>query len=183
MLFEVPIETERLLLRPEALGDYEDIYRINTDPEVTQYVGDGSILSLSQNTFRTRLGQLIAKRIEDEYGLAAIILKETGQYIGACWLKYDDFLDAVELGYRYDRAVWGKGYATEAGTAVLQAGFQLPYLETVFACSHPANAASIRVLQKLGFEHVSEKYHPQAKVEVPIYQIHRHSSGFPSARE
>ena len=173
MLFETPIETQRLLLRPEVVADCEDIYRISTDPEVMRHIGDGSVLSLSLEAFRERLTVLIMRRKNNAYGLAAVTLKDSGQYIGACWLKQDDFLEAVELGYRYDRAVWGKGYATEAGAAVLQAGFGVPQLETVRACAHPANIASIRVLEKLGFQQVSAKHHPHAGVEVPVFQIHR----------
>ena len=101
MLFETPIETDRLLLRPEVLADCDDIYRINTDPDVMRYIGDGSVLSLSRDELYARLAQLLPKRVYDEYGLAAVVVKELNRYIGACWLKYDCFCDGVELGYRY----------------------------------------------------------------------------------
>ena len=173
MLFRTPIETKRLLLRPETEADYEDIYEMNTDPDVMRFVGDGSVLSLSRDEFLVCIRRLLSQRAGDEYGLAAIVVKETNRYIGACWLKHDSFLDGVELGYRYVKDSWGRGYATEAGKAVLAAGFGLPQLEEVYACSHPQNQSSIRVIEKLGFKHMGYKYHPRAKVEVPIYSIKR----------
>ena len=173
MLFETPIETDRLLLRPETLADCDDIYRINTDPDVMRYIGDGSILSLSRDELYERLGQLLPKRVNDDYGLAAVVLKETKQYIGACWLKHDHFCDGIELGYRYMKDVWGNGYATEAARSVLQAGFQLPQLEKVFVRTHPDNHASIRVIEKLGFKYVDGKYDSLANTNTPVYQLAR----------
>lgn len=171
MLFESPVETERLLLRSETLADCDAIYAINTDPEVTRYIGDGSIMSISRDQLYERLGQLIPKRKEADYGLAAVVLKESNQYIGACWLKYDDFCDGVELGYRYGREFWGSGYATEAAQAVLEEGFKLPQLEEVYACAHPDNHASCRIIEKLGFKYIQHKYHPHVQIEVPTYQL------------
>ena len=171
MLFETPIETKRLLLRAESESDCDDIYKINTDPAVMRYVGDGSVMSLSRDELLDRLGQLIPERINDEYGLAAVVLKDTNRYIGACWLKYDSFCDGVELGYRYTKDVWGNGYATEAAKSVLREGFQLPQLEKVFARAHHENIASIRVIEKLGFKKIDSQYDPQTKTDVPIYHI------------
>ena len=97
MLFKTPIETNRLLLRPETEADCDDIYTMNIDPDVMRFVGDGSILSFSRDAFFVRLRQLLAERVNDEYGLAAVVVKETNRYIGACWLKHDSFNDGVEI--------------------------------------------------------------------------------------
>jgi RimJ/RimL family protein N-acetyltransferase len=173
MLFKTPIETDRLLLRPETEADCDDIYRMNIDPDVMRFVGDGSILSLSRDEFLVWLRRSLAERASDAYGLAAVVLKETNKYIGACWLKYDVFLEGVELGYRYMKNAWGKGYASEAGKAVLTAGFELPQLEKVFARAHPQNFGSIRVIEKLGFKLIGHKYDPKQKVKVRVYSIQR----------
>lgn len=173
MLFKRPIETNRLLLRPETEADCDDIYKMNIDPDVMRFVGDGSILSVSRDEFLVCLHRLMAEQANDEYGLAAVVLKETNKYIGACWLKHDSFNEGVELGYRYMKDAWGKGYATEAGKAVLTAGFELPQLKKVFARAHPQNFRSIRVIEKLGFKYIGRKHDPKQKVEVPIYSIHR----------
>lgn len=171
MLFETSVETKRLLLRAETPADSDAIYSMNTDPDVMRDIGDGSILSLSRDELSVHLGRLIAKRLKAEYGLAAVILKKNNQYIGACWLKDDDFCGGIELGFRYRKEVWGSGYATEAARTVLEAGFQQPQLDKVFAYAHPKNQASIRVIQKLGFKHIEDKYHLQTKTKVPIYQM------------
>ena len=171
MLLENAVETERLLLRPENETDCDHIYRINTDPQVMRYIGDGSIMSLTRDELCIRLKKLIAERVNDEYGIAAVVLKETNKYIGACWLKYDSFVDGVELGYRYAKDAWGKGYATEAAMGVLKEGFKLPKLTKVFARAHHENLASLRVIEKLGFKQIDSKYDSQTKTEVPVFQL------------
>jgi RimJ/RimL family protein N-acetyltransferase len=146
---------------------------MNTDVDVMRFIGNGSIVSLSCDEFLVHHRRSLSQRRGDEYGLASVIVKETNHYIGACWLKYDSFFDGIELGYRYIKSAWGRGYATEAARAVLTAGFSLPQLDQVWACSHPDNPASIRVLEKLGFVYIFDKYHPVSKREVPVYMIKR----------
>jgi RimJ/RimL family protein N-acetyltransferase len=175
MLFEKSIETERLLLRAVELSDWEAIFEMNTDPHVMRYIGDGSISPLSRDEFAERFEQRLGQHADDEYGLAVVVLKVTNQFIGVCWLCYEEFLSGVELGYRYRRDAWRKGFATEAGRAVLQAGFGLSQLEEVLAYTHPENTASIRVLEKLGFEHIKEQYYPKLTMELPVYQLVRES--------
>jgi len=54
------------------------------------------------------------------------------------------------LGYCYDRAAWGRGYATEAASEILDFGFDVLLLHRVWAGCDPENVASARVLEKLG---------------------------------
>ncbi len=61
---------------------------------------------------------------------------------------------AVELGYSLLRPYWNRGYATEAVQALLEWAFDSPEVRGVFAEAQMGNTASIRVLQKAGFEEV-----------------------------
>jgi len=63
----------------------------------------------------------------------------------------------VELGYTLGRAWWDRGYATEAASACVDAAFGPLELDEVIALVEPANVASIRVLDKLGFRRAGER--------------------------
>ena len=76
------------------------------------------------------------------YGLGALIRMPAG--------------DDVELAYRLARAAWGKGIASEAGTALLDYAFRTLALPRVVAVTYPENRPSQRVLDKLGFAREGE---------------------------
>lgn len=173
MLFDEPLETERLILRTETEADLDDIYRMNTDPEVMRFVGDGSVMAASREELPELHKQSLAKKDDETFTFAAVILKETDQYIGSCWLRYDDFRDGMELGYRYIKEFWSNGYATEAARAVLKVGFKKVGLEEIFAHAYPENKASIRVIEKLGFEYIEDKYVPSLEITVHVYTLKR----------
>ena len=93
------------------------------------------------------------------YGLWAVVLRETDQPIGYCGLTYFPDINGrpeVEVGYRLARAHWGKGYATEAATAVKDWAFCDRKMERLIALIDPQNVASIRVAEKLGMVHEAE---------------------------
>jgi ribosomal-protein-alanine N-acetyltransferase len=58
--------------------------------------------------------------------------------------------DEIEVAYLLGKLYWGQGLATEAALAGLRYGFQVLELETIVAIVHPENAASRRVIEKLG---------------------------------
>jgi ribosomal-protein-alanine N-acetyltransferase len=73
-------------------------------------------------------------------------------FIGWCSLtRWNPEYRSVSMGYCLDAAAWGHGYATEAGCALLQWGFDTLDLNRVQAQTDTRNAASARVLEKLGF--------------------------------
>ena len=76
----------------------------------------------------------------------------TNEYLGWCGLRVQPSGD-VDLGYRDKRAAWGRGLATEASHACLAIAFGPLGLESVIAHAYPENAASIRVMQKLGMRY------------------------------
>ena len=105
--------------------------------------------TLSSQT--VRLGASPATKAE-AIGLA----RESGAGLGFADTKYfggscDDVSpDEVEIGWMLTPAVWGRGYATEAGAAVRDDAFVRLGLESIVAVHHPANVASGRVIEKLG---------------------------------
>lgn len=143
------IETERLLLREIADEDAPGIHAMNLDPEVNRYTGDGPFESVDA----TRA--FYEKYRREVYGVHGfgrwtVIEKETGAFAGWCGLKRVE--GEVDLGFRFAREFWGRGYATEAARACVEHGFGELNLDRIVAWSHPDNAASLRVLTKLGFQ-------------------------------
>jgi len=84
------------------------------------------------------------------------VLKEDGSYIGRCGL-YPKFKEEgrvggeAVLGFYLARGFWGRGFASEAGRAFVDFGFDELKLKRIVTAVQVENAASIRVLEKLGF--------------------------------
>lgn len=143
----VLIETERLILRESVMDDAPDLYEMNSDPEVLKYTGEEAFRSVEETK------QLIRNYKDYKkygYGRWTTIVKATNEVIGYCGLKYLEDIHETDLGYRWKQKHWGKGYATEAGKACLQLGFEQFGLEQIIAQVLAENKASVRVLEKLG---------------------------------
>ena len=149
------IETPRLLLRPFTLEDVEPAYEMNLDAAVSQYTGDGGIVS-KEETQRRITEDVLGDYEKHGFGRFAVELKEEQRFIGFAGLKYLEDMKEVDLGYRFMKRYWGKGIATEAGKACVQYGFETLGLEKILAFVLPENIGSVRVLEKLGFEYVKE---------------------------
>jgi RimJ/RimL family protein N-acetyltransferase len=81
----------------------------------------------------------------------AVTLKPTGQLIGNCGVRRNTpETHEGDIGYELDPRFWGKGYATEAGRAVLDFGFSQLRLHRISAWCIAENSGSARVLEKLG---------------------------------
>lgn len=148
MSLAVPIETPRLILREKCLDDAPFLLELNSDPEVTRYTGDGAFSNLAEAEAIVRYVQ--GQYTQSGYGRWLVSLKETGESIGWCGLKYHADSGDTDLGYRFLQKHWGKGYATEAGRACLEYGFRVAALSRIIGRADKDNAASVNVLKKLG---------------------------------
>lgn len=139
------IRTPRLLIRSFEEADIPAYAEIVADSRVTRYLGDGRPYSYDEADAYVR--ECIA--LESEVGMSryAVLLDE--RLIGFCGFKPDR--DNVDLGWRYAFDYWGRGYATEAARAVLEFGTNTLRLTRIVAVSYEKNAASVRVIKKLGF--------------------------------
>ena len=72
------------------------------------------------------------------------------------WFKYRPELDEIDLGYRLKRSAWGKGFATEAAKHTLSYAFNNLNLNVITGRAHIDNIASIKVLEKIGMQYISE---------------------------
>ena len=88
------------------------------------------------------------------YGRWAVHLKPNHEFIGWCRLKYRPELDEIDLGYRFMKQFWGKGFATEAAYASIKYGFEKLDLPIITGRSEPANTASCKVLERCGMFYI-----------------------------
>jgi ribosomal-protein-alanine N-acetyltransferase len=146
----LPIETQRLRIRALEDSDVDGAHRIYGDPEAMRYVGaDGKARTREESAAGVR--RMIDGQKRNGFSLWAVELLETGEMIGVCGVVHVDGAGPdVELVYELQRSAWGKGYATEAAQACLDAALGALGLKRVVALAYPENAQSIRIMQKLG---------------------------------
>lgn len=146
------IKTERLLLRPHVMEDAEALHRLfGTDPEMTAYTGWNPYATVEQA--REMLAEVIRGQEEKEhaYGWAVTCGSEIVGIVSA--YDYDPMTQSAELGLSIAREHWGKGYGTEALTAMLDclAG---DGLRSVTAWCADGNIGSKTVMEKAGMQFV-----------------------------
>jgi [ribosomal protein S5]-alanine N-acetyltransferase len=146
------LETERLVLRPFALSDA---------PRVQLLAGDRAVAATTKvipHPYEDGMAEawigLHQERFDrGEDTVFAIVLKASGELIGAIGLVLKLEQEKAELGYWIGKPFWGRGYCTEAGRAVLRYAFTELRLHRVHAYHFSNNPASGRVMQKLGMRH------------------------------
>jgi len=143
-------ETDRLILRYFHVVDGEAMDRVFGDSQVMQY-GDG--VKNSEWVRKWIRGCLADYHEKWGFGLYAVVDKNAREVIGYCGLSH--FADVggraeTEIGYRFARAHWGHGFATEAAIAVRDYGFNTLHLTRLISIIDPRNVASIRVAEKTG---------------------------------
>jgi RimJ/RimL family protein N-acetyltransferase len=172
---DASIETPRLTLRRLRPDDLPFITRIHSDPRVRRYLGSG--LPLSPEESRAFLDGVLASYERIALGQLAVVRRSDGETIGRCGLSYMEIelpphelpLPRVytrsgaappgtrvtverELGYTFDAAVWGNGYASEAAGVVFQYARERLGIARLISVIHAENAASLGVARKFGLE-------------------------------
>jgi len=144
------LATARLTLRELGEEDAEFILGLLNEPSFLQYIGDRGVRSLDDARAYIRKGPQ-ASYASFGFGLWLVSEAAGGASIGICGLLKRETLEDVDLGFAFRPAFWGQGFALEAARAVLAYGQSAFGLQRVVAVVQPDNAASLRVLERLGF--------------------------------
>jgi RimJ/RimL family protein N-acetyltransferase len=140
----LPIETERLTIRPLREEDAETLHAVWSDPEVFRFLPADPSTSLEETRAR------MARHLDKELALWAVEERASGVLAGVCGLvPVQGTGPDIEVAYHLARRWWGRGIATEAASACVAAGLA-DGLPRVVAYAFTENAASIRVLEKAG---------------------------------
>jgi RimJ/RimL family protein N-acetyltransferase len=167
------LETSRLLLRRWRSEDLDGFAAVNAQPEVMRYIHDGRTLDRAATA--ERLAAYQGHWDEHGFGLYAVEVKKTGELAGFTGLAVPTFLPeilpAVEIGWRFGRAYWGRGLATEAAQAVVAQARAELRLRRLVSIHVVGNEASTRVMVKLGMLLERETVQPDTGREVRVYAM------------
>ena len=151
MRFPPPPSTARLVLREFTPDDVEAMHALDGDPRVMRYIGDGG--TSTRADAEAAIARVLRRYVEHpRQGVWHVSRRDTGRFIGWVSLKFAGDSPDVEVGYRYVHNAWGHGFATEAARRMLERGFDAVGLDRIIGVTHPDNAASQRVLTKIGMQ-------------------------------
>jgi len=140
-------ESDRFYFREFHLEDAEALFNLNADPDVVKYTGDLPFESI-EKARKFILNYDHYKNVG--FGRWAVIKKHDDSFIGWCGLKHNEE-NEVDLGFRFYKSEWNKGYATESAKACIVYAKEVLKMDHIIARAAIENKASIRVLEKLGF--------------------------------
>jgi RimJ/RimL family protein N-acetyltransferase len=155
------IETERLSISEFALDDAPFIIELLNEPDFIRYIADRGVRDIVGAEKYLSDGPLKSYAAHG-YGLYKVALKASGEPLGMCGLIRRDTLDFPDLGYAFLARHYRRGYASEAGAAVLDHARAEQNVGRVVAITSLDNDGSIRVLENLGFR-------PEGVIDVPGY--------------
>lgn len=165
-----PVRTERTVLRPWRAGDFESFARLNADLEVMRFFA-APLPRAESDALAMRLSDHVNQH---GYGFWALEIPGVADFAGFVGLMPVPFgaafTPAIEIGWRLDRAYWGRGYATEAARRCLRVGFGALRLAEIVAYTVPDNVRSRAVMTQIGMVHdpASDFDHPRVRCGHPL---------------
>ena len=154
---ETFIETERLILREMLPTDMDEMFELESDPEVHKYIGN------NPKTNKQQVIEII-DNIRQQYkdngiGRWIVIDKKSHELIGWSGLKFiteltNNHKNYYDLGYRLKKKFWGQGFATETAFAFLGYAFEKLNAPKVYAMANVENDGSNKVLKKAGLKFI-----------------------------
>ncbi len=158
---DIYLETERLILRRLTLEDVDELYDLDSDPEVMRYLTGGVPHTREFIRDRALPHYLSFYARYPSFGFWASIEKASEAFMG--WFHFRPYKPApeeIELGYRLKARFWNQGYATEGSRALIDVGFRELNVSRVVATTMRVNARSRRVMEKLGMRFEKEFAYP-----------------------
>ncbi len=157
------LETQRLRLRHLNQDDTDNLFKLDSDPEVMRFISGGitTPYAVIQEEILPRILSYYQKY--ENVGFWAVIEKASNEFIG--WFIFRPALeyqfaealnlaqpDDVEIGWRLARSHWGKGYATEGAKLLVNKGLNEWEIKKIVAWALAENKVSIRVMEKIGLQ-------------------------------
>ncbi len=167
------LETERLYLRELNQSDYKSLCKILQD-EDTMYAYEGAFSDMEVQEW---LDRQIDRYYKWNFGLWAVILKETDEMIGQCGLTMQPWKEdeVLEIGYLFERQYWHNGYATEAAIACKKYAFEILGADEVCSIIRDSNTASQNVAIRNSMTKTDSWTKHYRGVDMPHYRyvVHR----------
>jgi RimJ/RimL family protein N-acetyltransferase len=158
--------TPRLVLRPFAAADVDDLQSMDGDDRVMRYIGTGLAGRTREQTVEA-IGRMVTlATARPGYGLLHASRRQDGAFVGGCGLFPMPEGDEIEIAYRLPYAYWGHGYATEMARSVLAHGFETLQLVRIVGVTFPENGPSQQVLRNIGMREEAEAVHYGRRMRV-----------------
>jgi len=155
------IATPRLKLRRFEVADAAPLARLYSDDVVMRHMlpGKGYPLPEAEARAQANIANYNQHWRQRGFGVWAVESRPDGRLLGQCGLRFIDEVAQVEVLYLLNKTVWGLGLASEAARAAIAFGFREKQLARIIGLTLPENAASRRVLAKVGltFEREAEE--------------------------
>jgi ribosomal-protein-alanine N-acetyltransferase len=162
--FPLPIKSEHVCIRSLDGGDLEDLYALETDPEVKRYI------SAPVPTPKDEWMRPMRDRLGADTCALAIILNDDGSFVGSslgvtcCTTTSSDselqIESEIEIQVLIARRFWGNGFGRDAVSELIRAAFELQEVTSIVAVVDPENTASRKLMDNLGFQHDGQKSSP-----------------------
>ena len=162
------LETPRLVLREFTHEDDAFVLRLLNEHSWLRFIGDRGVRTLPD-----------ARRYLDDgprrsyarngFGLWCVVPKGGDAPVGMCGLIRRDTLPDVDVGFAFLPEAWGRGYARESAAAVLDHARDVLGLRRVLAITDPENAASIRVLERVGMRREGTVRMPAESIDLLLF--------------
>lgn len=163
-------QTERLTFRSLTLNDVDEWTKFASNKLSMKFFDlDG----LSPNAFsESWIMRQLARYDDYGYGLAALIEKNTGNFVGQCGLLTQEVngKTEIEVGYSLLPDHQGKGFASEAAIFCKEFAFANKLADSVISLIHPENQRSIRVAEKNGMK--PEGMTKYKQFDVVVYRVY-----------
>lgn len=164
-------ETKRLYMRELCRDDFNELCEILQDKDV-MYAYEHAF---DDKEVQEWLEKQLRRYDEHGFGLWAVILKDSGAFIGQCGLTVQDFngTDVVEIGYLFKKAYWHNGYATEAAAACKKYAFETLKVRRVYSIIRDNNIPSQMVAKRNGMTAVGrlDKFYYNMHMPHTVYSI------------
>lgn len=166
------LETERIGFSNWEQEDIQLAKLLWGNPEVTRFICASG--QFSEKDIIDRFNKEISNSKEYRVQYWPIFELASNELIGCCGLRpYAE--NEYEIGFHLRPEYWGKGYAREAASAVINYSFTILNAQKLFAGHNPNNTASQKVLNKLGFVYIKDEYYEPTGLFHPSYELKKQS--------
>lgn len=151
MSSSLPIETDRLTLRRYVESDYDDLLKLQSNPDVARFLlYDARTPEQVKEALAGRLAD-VPMDTDGQALTVAVILRETGQHVGEVTMFVQSAEQRTgEIGYVFHPEFHGRGFAAEATIELLRLGFERLGMHRVIARLDARNTGSVNLLKRLG---------------------------------
>ena len=164
----LPSPTARLRLRQANLSDSAFMLQLLTEPSWERFIRATGVRT--EEEARAHLEEKFIPAYADGLGFWLVESIETGQPMGVCGLAQRPYLEHIDLGFAFLEEYWGRGYAEEAAFSAIDYARDVLGKNILWAITVSDNAASIRLLQRLGFNYLEDVTKPEGD-KVSVFEL------------